>query len=544
MFLKGFLILCCIAAAVNAQDGWCDPSLCRPQQRPHVGCFDGDPSWAKKCDAPEQIEITDEVKQVFLDEHNKLRNQQAMGKTPRFPTAARMSTMTWDDTLAGLAGYNTLSCEMKHDSCHNTPPFYLAGQNLAQNYDKDPAELAKASTQMWFKENSLAQVSDIKKFTRLSTPEGEIGHFTQIVMDQAYKMGCAITKFNEEGTRKSLIACNYAVSNVNGLPIYDVGATASKCKTGTNPQYPGLCTVDEKYDEGILWNQGPFKLTCATDHVCIGKSSENFKLLTLPIHIFNMIVFTEIFILCLVVAAASADDSYCDPAICPMGKQPHVACGVKLEFDSRCSDDAEFIEITPALQKLFVDAHNKLRNQQAMGQTPGFEPAKKMATMTWDDDLAYTAKYNVKQCKMDHDVCRSTQDFQYAGQNLALHGDTNDEFLANWAPGFWFEEYPRANMNDIRSQGRLRDENGKDLGHFTQVVKDNAYKVGCSIAKYTNENGARKALIACNYAVANIDSWPIYEDGPTASDCQTGTNPEYPALCTVDEVYTGPFFKS
>lgn len=64
------------------------------------------------------------------------------------------------------------------------------------------------------------------------------------------------------------------------------------------------------------------------------------------------------------------------------------------------------------------------------------------------------------------------------------------------------------------------------------------------MAKYTNENGVRTALIACNYAVANIESWPIYDDGPTASDCQSGTNPEYPGLCSVDEVYTGPFFKS
>lgn len=74
--------------------------------------------------------------------------------------------------------------------------------------------------------------------------------------------------------------------------------------------------------------------------------------------------------------------------------------------------------------------------------------------------MATIAMYNTKQCRMNHDVCRSTQKFQYSGQNLALHGDTNNEFLANWAPGFWFEEYPRANMDDIRKQGRLRDENG------------------------------------------------------------------------------------
>lgn len=84
----------------------------------------------------------------------------------------------------------------------------------------------------------------------------------------------------------------------------------------------------------------------------------------------------------------------------------------------------------------------------------------------------------------------------------------------------------------------------KDLGHFTQVVKDNAYRVGCSIAKYTDQNDARKALVACNYAVANIGDWPIYNDGPTASDCQTGTNPKYPALCSEEEIYDGPFFRS
>lgn len=50
----------------------------------------------------------------------------------------------------------------------------------------------------------------------------------------------------------------------------------------------------------------------------------------------------------------------------------------------RCSDDAEYVEFTPHLKRVLLNAHNKLRNQQAMGETPGFEPAKRMATMvTW-----------------------------------------------------------------------------------------------------------------------------------------------------------------
>lgn len=64
-----------------------------------------------------------------------------------------------------------------------------------------------------------------------------------------------------------------------------------------------------------------------------------------------------------------------------------------------------------------------------------------------------------------------------------------------------------------------------------------AYKVGCSISKYTEKN-RRYSLMACNYAVTNMDSMPIYEDGPTASGCQTGTNPNFPGLCSVNEKYT------
>lgn len=50
-------------------------------------------------------------------------------------------------------------------------------------------------------------------------------------------------------------------------------------------------------------------------------------------------------------------------------------------WEADCSDDAEFVDITPDLQQKFLDSHNKLRNQQALGQTPGYEPAIHMATM-------------------------------------------------------------------------------------------------------------------------------------------------------------------
>lgn len=66
------------------------------------------------------------------------------------------------------------------------------------------------------------------------------------------------------------------------------------------------------------------------------------------------------------------------------------------------------IKITPELQRQLLDVHNKYRNQQAMGQTAHYKPATRMATLTWDPELAKLAAINVKQCEMKHDICRNT----------------------------------------------------------------------------------------------------------------------------------------
>lgn len=81
------------------------------------------------------------------------------------------------------------------------------------------------------------------------------------------------------------------------------------------------------------------------------------------------------------------------------------------------------------------------------------------------------------------------------------------------------------------------------MGHFTQLVRDEAYKVGCSFSRYTDkQTNMPYTLMACNYAVSNIIGVPIYEEGPTASGCKTGTNPNYPGLCSENETYEAQYF--
>lgn len=74
----------------------------------------------------------------------------------------------------------------------------------------------------------------------------------------------------------------------------------------------------------------------------------------------------------------------------------------------KCPSERMKINITPKLQQIMVDEHNKYRNQQALGQTPNYQPATRMATMKWDPELAKLAAINVRQCEMKHDSCRNT----------------------------------------------------------------------------------------------------------------------------------------
>lgn len=70
---------------------------------------------------------------VVLTEHNRYRNQIALGNVPDFPSASRMATISWDATLAQLAELNVRQCEMKHDECRSTNDYRYAGQNLCMS---------------------------------------------------------------------------------------------------------------------------------------------------------------------------------------------------------------------------------------------------------------------------------------------------------------------------------------------------------------------------------------------------------------------------
>lgn len=57
-------------------------------------------------------------------------------------------------------------------------------------------------------------------------------------------------------------------------------------------------------------------------------------------------------------------------------------------------------------------------------------------------------------------------------------------------------------------------------------------RVGCAVARYANN-----LLLACNYADTNVIGRALYRAGSAANACRTGRNPNFPALCSIREMY-------
>lgn len=77
--------------------------------------------------------------------------------------------------------------------------------------------------------------------------EKQIGHFTQMVTDDAFAVGCAATRYYDGSMISTLLACDYSRTNVIDGKVYVAGKSASECKSGKNPEYLALCSEREKY---------------------------------------------------------------------------------------------------------------------------------------------------------------------------------------------------------------------------------------------------------------------------------------------------------
>uniref|UniRef100_A0A2M3ZZ42 Venom allergen-1 n=1 Tax=Anopheles triannulatus TaxID=58253 RepID=A0A2M3ZZ42_9DIPT len=241
------VVFCGLIAGLSGQE-YCSPSYCGT--RLNVGCNPPPSNGGPLCAAlgGRVVEINATIRDLIVSEHNRLRNQLAIGNLTGFASAARMPTLVWDDTLAAQAGHNARSCDFAHDTCRNTAKYAYAGQNLAIQYfygmTKSVERLVKEMIASWWGENKDTTQEQVDKYPKGYTGPA-IGHFTQMVSDRSSTIGCAMQYWLDAGWETYYLVCDYGLTNIADRAVYKKGTTASSCTTGTNPSFPGLCSTSE-----------------------------------------------------------------------------------------------------------------------------------------------------------------------------------------------------------------------------------------------------------------------------------------------------------
>lgn len=143
-----------------------------------------------------------------------------------------------------MAKARVLACNTAHDQCIQTPDIPRPGQNLCWfEGGNTPLQVMDMCMAMWFNEKDIASPEDIKSY---KVSPGMIGHFTGMLQDRSDRIGCAIVKYDNNN---QFAVCNYAFINFSSYRVYQKCSNpervAKGCKTGPNPNYPGLCSEKE-----------------------------------------------------------------------------------------------------------------------------------------------------------------------------------------------------------------------------------------------------------------------------------------------------------
>lgn len=154
---------------------------------------------------------------------------------------------------------------------------------------------------------------------------------------------------------------------------------------------------------------------------------------------------------------------------------------------------------------LVLRHHNRLRGQVQ-------PPATDLVKLKWDDRLAVVAQKWANQCEAGHDKERNIPSIGMTiGQNVAGG-------YRSWkkAVQMWYDEITMWKYG-IEPDSYLGHEGWKKIGHFTQMVQNGTYLVGCGYA--VCKNSMYKRYYVCDYAAGQSNLAIPYTSGPRCSKC-------------------------
>ena len=182
-------------------------------------------------------------------------------------------------------------------------------------------------------------------------------------------------------------------------------------------------------------------------------------------------------------------------------------------------------QLTQTEKNDIVDVHNSFRRSVKPG-------AANMKMMEWSDCLAQVAEDFLSKCSgFKHNYHRTSEAkalgceaSAYVGENLFL---TSASSLTD------VTQPVTAWNNEDRYYDIYWKSCSNVCGHYTQVVWENSYLVGC--AKVSCTVGRKGTYFLCNYAPGgNYFGQAPYKIGTSCSECDQGFNVCNDGLCAAN----------
>ncbi|KAK5965634.1 Ancylostoma secreted protein 1 [Trichostrongylus colubriformis] len=194
---------------------------------------------------PSNANMTDAVRQKFLDTHNYLRSRVARGLEPdalggNAPKASKMLKMVYDCSVEASAIRHSQKCVYEHSTPENRVGL---GENLYMTSMLNADKIASAaeSSQLWWDELKEYGVGQENNLTEAlwNRPNMAIGHYTQMAWDRTYKLGCSI----QHCSSFTYAVCQYGpAGNYMNQLIYTLG---EPCTSDAGCPGSYTCSVSE-----------------------------------------------------------------------------------------------------------------------------------------------------------------------------------------------------------------------------------------------------------------------------------------------------------
>uniref|UniRef100_A0A8C8RZF0 ShKT domain-containing protein n=1 Tax=Pelusios castaneus TaxID=367368 RepID=A0A8C8RZF0_9SAUR len=202
----------------------------------------------------------------IVNKHNALRRGV-------MPTASNMLRMEWNPAAARNAQNWANRCILSH-----SPPGIRKTSNCGENLFMSTAPRSWSDAiQAWYSEER-----DFQYGVGATRPGAAIGHYTQVVWYNSYRIGCAIA-FCPQRFYKYFYVCHYCppgnYPNLMKTP-YKSGATCGDCPNACDR---GLCTNPCKYVDAYS-NCPALKMFLGCEHPMVKKNCPASCRCTTEIH--------------------------------------------------------------------------------------------------------------------------------------------------------------------------------------------------------------------------------------------------------------------